>query len=161
MIVTIWRHGEAANTIPDEDRRLTPKGQNELAKAGSRFVGFLEESELAYPQEILHSPLVRTTETAANLSSILQVAPEVHQGLAPEASRVEELCKRLNQRDAEHLLLVGHQPFVSSLIWYLLDDQGLPALLPGGYATIELSCFERGAGALLIGCPDPLQAMAW
>lgn len=161
MIVTIWRHGEAANTAPDENRRLTPKGQDALAKAGSRFVAFLEENELAYPQETLHSPLVRTTETAATLSGIFQAAPSVHQGLAPEASTPKELCEWLNQRDAKHLLLVGHQPFVSSLIWYLLDDHGLPPLLPGGYATIELSCFERGAGALLIGCPDPLQAMAW
>ena len=157
MIVTIWRHGEAANTVPDENRRLTPKGQDELAKAGSRFIGLLEENRLPVPQEILHSPLVRTTETAARLSGILQVAPAVSQGLAPEALGVEELCRWLNQREVEHLLLVGHQPFVSSLIWYLLDDQGLPALLPGGYATMELPCFERGAGVLLIGCPNPLQ----
>ena len=160
MIVTIWRHGEAANTVPDEDRRLTPKGQDELTTAGSRFVTYLEQNELPDPQEIFHSPLVRTTEPAARLSDILQVAPAVHQGLAPEALGVEELCKWLDQRDAEHLLLVGHQPFVSSLIWYLLDDNGLPPLLPGGYATIELPCFERGAGALLIGCPNPLEVMA-
>lgn len=160
MILTIWRHGEAANTVPDEDRRLTPKGQDELAKAGSRFVGLLEENRLPVPQEILHSPLVRTTETAASLSSILQVAPAVYQGLAPESLGVEELCKWLNQREAEHLLLVGHQPFVSALIWYLLDENGLPPLLPGGYASIELPCCERGAGTLLIGCPNPLQVMA-
>jgi phosphohistidine phosphatase SixA len=157
MIVTIWRHGEAANTVPDENRRLTPRGQDELATAGSRFATYLEENQLPAPQEILHSPLVRTTETAARLGGILHVAPAVHQGLAPEASRVEELCRWLNQREVEHLLLVGHQPSVSSLIWYLLDDQGLPALLPGGYATMELPCFERGAGVLLIGCPNPLQ----
>jgi len=159
MIVTIWRHGEAANTVPDEDRRLTPKGQDELATAGSRFIAVLEESGLPAPQKLHHSPLVRTTETAAKLSGIFQVAPTVYQGLAPEASRVEELCKWLDEREAEHLVLVGHQPFVSSLIWYLLDDQALPTLLPGGYATIELPCFERGAGALLIDCPSPLQVM--
>ena len=160
MIVTVWRHGEAANTAPDENRRLTQVGQDALKSAAVQFVDFLTKSGLSAPREIFHSPLTRTTETALILADHLEVDSTAYAGLAPEASTPQDMTKWLDQQQGEHQFLVGHQPFVSSLIWYFLDDHALPPLLPGGYATIELPYFERGTGSVIRSRPNPLLGQA-
>ena len=145
MIVTIWRHGEAANTAPDENRRLTPAGQDALKRAAAQFVDFLAKSGLSAPREIFHSPLTRTTETALILADHLKVDATVYAGLAPEASTPQGMIKWLDQQQGEHQFLVGHQPFVSSLIWYFLDDHALP---PCCRAGMRPSSYPILSGAL-------------
>lgn len=155
MIVTIWRHGEAAQTVPDEQRHLTARGRSELASASEGFSAFLEAGELALPQRVYHSPLVRTRQTADILGEALGVATCPLPTLAPEAATVQELGSWLEQSQDEHVLLVGHQPFVSSLIWCLLDDRALPPLHPGGHAVLDLITGSRGGATLLRGEPAP------
>jgi len=155
MIVTVWRHGEAAQTVPDEQRHLTERGRSELALASEGFSAFLESSDLVLPQRIYHSPLVRTGQTADILGEALGVPTYPLPTLAPDAATVQELGSWLEQSQDEHVLLVGHQPFVSSLIWRLLDDRALPPLQPGGHAVLALVTGSRGGASLLRGQPAP------
>ena len=55
----------------------------------------------------------------------------------------------------EHIVMVSHQPFVSQAIAVWVDDVTLAPLAPGGYSTLEVTCFARGGATLLRHCPDP------
>lgn len=157
MRITVWRHGEAGTASRDEDRPLTDRGRRSLASAAQVFGG----SETGLPQTRIHySPLLRTEQTAAILaqqfpSAMLQVCP----ALAPGANLHDPQSFLLGLHSEEasvHIILVTHQPFVSELIWYWLDDYQVPPIAPGGFCSMELMAPTRGGALLLQAVPDVL-----
>ncbi len=147
MLVTVWRHGEAGAAPRDEDRELTARGVRTVCEATVEFRQWLSEAQIAPVSEIWYSPLVRTFQTAGLLGKGLGCEIQACEALAPGTN--------LHKPDtflpavAEHVMIVTHQPFVSQVIWHWLDDDRLEPILPGGWATLELTVPTRGGGELV------------
>jgi phosphohistidine phosphatase len=113
--IFILRHGEAGKTLPtgglDVERPLTSAGRKEVEEVCRRLgnVGL----KLDW---IATSPLKRSKETAEIAGKAFNVEVEEWAELKPEASQ-EDLAKKLSRikRDSS-LLLVGHEPFLSSFV---------------------------------------------
>ncbi len=146
MWVTVWRHGEAGPASPDRARTLTPRGESSLKSAIGVFAQTLEQSEALPVERIVASPWRRTEQTAALLGRKLGIEIELDPRLAPD-NGVASAAELISELDG-HIMLVGHQPTVSDLLWYWLDNSQLPPLSPGGWATVSLPCHGRGMATL-------------
>lgn len=164
MIVTIMRHGEAGAAAVDRERRLTPRGEAEVAAGCKRLLELCARRELPAPDVVYHSAWTRTSQTAAIACAGLEVAqPEALAALLPGGSLTgvdTALAPRL--AGADHLLLVSHQPMVSRLADHYLGQRGrVPALTPGGYVVIDLATAAAGCGQLCFwALPPEFQAGA-
>jgi len=96
---------------------------------------------------IVASPWRRTEQTATLLGAVLRLEPGSDPRLAPGTS-ISAVAELLEQHPA-HVLMVGHQPTVSELLWYWLDSTQLPPLAPGGWATVSLDFPGRGMADLI------------
>lgn len=156
MILTIFRHGEAGPASSDRQRELTTRGRGQLHIAARVFLRQCERRELPLPELIRYSAWLRTTQTAQLLAAAIPTADlEPEEVLQPGfgAARVAEALAEGN--GPAHLLLVSHQPLVSSLADYLLGDPGRVApLLPGAFVTLSLA-FIGAAGAELVCSAQP------
>ncbi len=153
MRVTVWRHGEAGVASRDEDRPLTERGRTSLSAAIQEYQVLCEG---VAPTLIHYSPLLRTAQTAAIIGQHFPDATaEICDELAP-GTELRDHRSFLTTDDVAHLLLVTHQPFVSELIWYWLDDKTVPALAPGGFCIIDLQAPTCGGAILLHVVPDIL-----
>ena len=147
MLVTLWRHGEAGTAATDELRPLTPRGSSSVQAAVADWQTWVKEQALAAADVIWHSPLVRTTQTAQLLEQCLNCARVECGGLAPGAM-IDKPASFLPD-SGDHVVLVTHQPFVSQLIWYWLDDDALAPLMPGGWASLRVTAPSRGGASLV------------
>lgn len=155
MIVTVWRHGEAGQAFTDRQRELTERGTDDLGFACQQFHRACEARQLPPPQLILHSPWVRTTQTAEILdAAFTHAASRAHPALQPGAD-IQEVDNLLVQlllapQCPEHLVLVSHQPLVSRLVDHYLGERGrVPALSPGGLTALALEA-PTACGARLL-----------
>jgi phosphohistidine phosphatase len=148
MILTIWRHGQAGSAPSDRIRELTPVGAGDLGFGCQQFLRFCEARSIALPTVILHSPWLRTTQSAEILAGAFSHAtltPDAVLGPDSSITEINQAIASYASDTVEHLLLVSHQPLVSQLIDYYLGTPGLvPGLSPGGMATLEL--IEPAAG---------------
>lgn len=151
MRVTVWRHGEAAAATTDALRPLTVRGRDSVQSAARAFSSEMQVS--GTPITVCrYSPLVRTTETAEVIGDVIDdLVMQVCDALAPGASVTD--CDRFLPQDAAHVVLVSHQPFVSALISYWLDDESLPFLSPGGYMCVDLLAPTRGGATAVSARP--------
>jgi phosphohistidine phosphatase len=161
MILTIWRHGQAGWATSDRRRELTDRGTDDIGFACPQFHAACEARQLPPPDLILHSPWLRTTQTADILASAFTHAEvRSHQALQPGSSapQVDALLESLPSGEGRprHLLLVSHQPLVSHLVERYLGEPGqVPALSPGGLATLQLEAVGPGIGRLLFWAMPP------
>lgn len=135
MKLYLLRHGEPQPEEKDPDRRLTPRGQLDIAIIGR----FLEQNEIFVP-EIWHSAKHRVRETAeiiaqasgcTRLQERAEMAP-----LDPVGPVRAEIIGR-----GEDLMLVGHLPFLPRLAGQLL---GCPRESPiFRFGTGEIVGLER------------------
>lgn len=125
MNLYLMRHGIAAakddaSVKHDGERPLTDKGSKRMRKAAKGV------SRLGIPFDgVLTSPLLRARQTAEIVARTLGIEDRLEEisGLAPE-STVEHLLFGLTRyQDREHLLVVGHEPLLSSFAVYLLGGQ--------------------------------------
>jgi phosphohistidine phosphatase len=145
MNIYLLRHAiAAAKDDPafesDSERPLTNKGIKKFRKAARGI------DRLGVPFDaILTSPLVRARQTADIVAEILGQESCVDElaGLAPDGSPehlVSELGSSVEAR--EHILLVGHEPFLGKLAKFLLsgknDADGVIPLRKGGICRIEI-----------------------
>ena len=161
MIVTVWRHGEAGQAFNDRRRELTERGTDDIGFACQQFHRACEARQLPHPQLILHSPWVRTTQTAEILdAAFTHAALRAHPALQPGAGtpQVDTLLEQflLAPQCPEHLVLVSHQPLVSRLVDHYLGERGrVPALSPGGLAVLTLEAATAGGAGLLFWALPP------
>ena len=147
MLLTIWRHGEAGPAPRDAERELTERGRFAVAAAAEAFTRWLSQSGHPGVEQLRHSPLTRTSQTAAILHGVLRPMSCVSdQLLAPGADLANKIWQAI---DATHVLLVSHEPFVSRAIAVWSDNDTLPPLAPSGYATLEVLSLERGGATVL------------
>jgi phosphohistidine phosphatase len=168
MNLYLLRHGIAklrndAGTESDSDRPLTPKGIKRMRKAakGLRRMGIPFDS-------ILTSPLVRARQTAEISAQALGLSDHLEEisALAPGNS-VSDLWSTLAPyKDHEHLLLVGHEPFLSAALGYLLTHDEKRSITvvfkKGGLCRVEIDALPPNKAGILhwLLTPKQLRALA-
>lgn len=111
MELILWRHAEAEESLPDDQRALTTKGHKQASRMGAWL-----DRHLPGSCRILVSPAVRTVQTAEALGRKFKIVPE----LGPSHS-MEELLAAANWPDArEPVLVVGHQPTLGQTAAFLI-----------------------------------------
>ena len=162
MNLYILRHGIAVDHgapgyARDSERPLTPKGRRKMAY----IVQAMKAMELSF-DVILSSPFVRARQTA----EIVAAAYRAKRRLAfSDALAVggdpRQLLEHLRRLDPalEDVMLVGHEPYLSSLISLLVS--GRPdftvTLKKGGLCRLEIESLKYGRCAALAWLLTPAQ----
>lgn len=117
------------------------------------FREWCDRSQSALPSSVVHSPLLRTTQTAELLLESLRLGKaEASDLLAP--GRSDYANGAYLDFDQAHHLVVGHQPYLSSLIDVWCDADRLQPLMPGGFAVLSLLAPSRGGAQVLVMCSE-------
>ena len=153
MEIYFLRHGEAGKRMAvaekDSERGLTESGKVEIREIGKSMASLNLKFDL-----VATSPLKRAKETATIVNDTMKRKGGVEEWveLVPEGSR-EALYRRLGkQRAGTSLLLVGHEPYLTTAINELASKGGSEGstkivLKKGGLARLSVS----GSGARLSG----------
>ena len=148
MFLLVMRHGNAdsAGTGSDFDRPISRTGRLDLVSL-AQGVSTLEMR----PEIIVHSPLVRTRETAEILVAGLggQVPLLEAPLLSPGASPAEVQGEVSGLANFGSVMVVGHAPDVSEICYFFLaGERGLALqFMPGSVACIEFDeAPEQGRG---------------
>jgi len=126
--LTLLRHGKSVRDVElatDHERPLAPRGRQDAALVGRTMAG----SDLV-PDVIVSSPAVRARQTAeiyarnADFAGPARLAEAIYLG---DAQDLLEVVRSLPE-EAEHALLVGHNPGFEEFAALLL---GIPASAAG------------------------------
>lgn len=144
MKVLLMRHAQAGWDAPsDRERTLTHVGRDQAERAADSLA-----QSAGIPGRILHSPWLRTTQTAHIVAERLGVAScEPHDGLIPASD-----FRRWGECwQAEGDLLISHQPMVSQYLSWLCEAslRGKWPMEPASWAMLDAEFFEAGCGQLL------------
>ena len=101
MDLILWRHADAESGVPDEERKLTAKGE----KQAERMAAWLKEN-LPKDAVVLASPARRAQDTAEALTKKFDTVREV--GTAANAQAVLKAAGW--PRGERTVIVVGHQP---------------------------------------------------
>lgn len=149
MEICLVRHGIAVERgapgyTDDATRPLTAAGRARMEEAAAGL------KRLFTPQIVLTSPLVRAVETAEILRRAYRLGKvRICEGLATGDHAV--VLADLEEADAGSVALVGHEPWTSELLSYLLTGER------SGMASV----FKKGAAGL-VRCPaDPAPGNCW
>ncbi len=122
MRLYLIRHGKAeadSDTGRDEDRPLKQRGVRQATRLGKHL-----GSNGHKPKLILSSGLVRAEQTADILAESLNAERVIEPvlGLGHRASDVVEILEQLQrQRQADALIIVGHNPQLEHLVAVLTE----------------------------------------
>lgn len=158
----ILRHGEAGTRIPipneDSERALTEKGKTEVEEVAKS----LRRMKLKVSC-IATSPLMRSLETAKIVAAGLKKKEELElwDELKPEGQR-NALYERLSKLKEESVvLIVGHEPLLSSLIGDLVS--GRPSsrisLKKAGVARVRVNTLKPKASGIMKWLLTPKQIL--
>lgn len=152
MARQLWllRHGEAVPhdaRSSDEDRELTPRGEQQARRAGEALAKLSVELDAAYT-----SPKVRARDTARLVCAALGVDPVEHGPLRSGFDAGDAEALLLASEDGAKVLVVGHEPDFSQVVHDLTGAR--IDLKKGGLAVVE------GAGLKLLLRPRELEAIA-
>jgi len=157
MIVFILRHGEAepkSSRIPDEERHLTKSGSARLRK------NLVIAKEIGTKIDlILSSPIVRARESAEIARDIFGTERLViEEKLEPTRSPYEVYQSLAGYSSFGRVLLVSHQPLVSSIMAGLLNwDQSFLEFSAGTIAKVEVRDLTNNPkGILVFLLPPPV-----
>lgn len=141
----ILRHGEAGKSLPsggrDSERALTVSGKEEILE----IAGALAKLDVKF-DFVATSPLKRAVQTAEVVTKELKVKKgkvEEWNELKPEGSR-PELYRKLSQfKQESSVLVVGHEPYLSTMISELVfGGTGGIILKKAGLAKIGLTTLQ-------------------
>jgi phosphohistidine phosphatase len=162
MNLYFMRHGiaaeraDAGEASADRERRLTPKGIKRMNKAAKGLVSL----SLSFDR-ILTSPLERTRQTAKIVAETLQLEERVEdiEQLSPDQSVQDLLAALVAYASQKEILLVGHEPLLSSTISFLLAGKaGVEIRLKkGGLCCLEVDNLQAGRSAVLHWALTPKQ----
>jgi phosphohistidine phosphatase len=128
MEIYLVRHGAAEDSGPDgrdETRRLTSEGRKKTAKMGEALRDRVRDLGI-----IFHSPYTRAVETAQVMGHEFGEAPLKEIPYLTPYDAPERILPLL--AEAEHyryVMVVGHQPYMSSLASLLLTGSAEPAIM--------------------------------
>jgi phosphohistidine phosphatase len=101
MDLILWRHADAESGVPDEERKLTAKGE----KQAERMAAWLKEN-LPRDVVVLASPARRARDTAGALTKKFDAIREI--GTSANAQAVLKAAGW--PRGDRTVVVVGHQP---------------------------------------------------
>lgn len=110
-MIYLVRHADAVSDEEDPDRPLSEKGHAQMA----RVCNILRTIPRFHPDEIWHSPLVRSRETAEWLSRELKLSAPVvlKPGLEPDDDPSRNAA--LLTAETRDIAVVGHEPHLGIL----------------------------------------------
>ena len=153
MLLTLWRHGQAAYSRPDSERQLTERGVEHVQATVGLYQSLCQQQGLSMPALCIHSPYVRTQQTASLIASELGLSAVASQALlAP--GQTDYVSGDYLSEESGHQLVVGHQPYLSQLIDVWCDTSSHTSVSTSGFAIIELTVPCRGGGELLHHVPE-------
>lgn len=143
MMLYLLRHGEAeAQAATDANRKLTGKGTQEVVSVARQFM----DNQLPL-QKCICSPYTRAQQTARLFLD--QVAPslalEESALLTPEI-RANAVMQLLASEQAEHVLLVSHNPLMSELNALLIDGDISQMHILGTSELVVINVEHMGLG---------------
>ena len=158
MNLYFMRHGIAADRADggvktDGERPLTPKGIKKMQKAAKGVAAL----SLSFDR-ILSSPLERARQTAKIVAQTLKMedrSEEIEQ-LCPERSVQELLAGLATYSDDKEILMVGHEPLLSSTVSFLLSGKAR-TLKKGGLCCLEVDDLPPKENAVLHWALTPKQ----
>ena len=131
--IVILRHGEAEDYAgSDAQRQLTAKGITDTNLQMQRLVeqGFK-------PDVIMHSPFVRTTQTAEICQQHFPDATLSAKSGLMHSAQPEQVPMLWQNYDS--ILLVSHMPLVARLLLYLIPSSDIFGFAVSGYVHIEVN----------------------
>lgn len=139
--IALDRTEAAARGIADSERLLSDKGARRMREVAAGIASLVEP-----PVTILSSPYLRTRQTAQILArnypdTNIEMLDELAPGCAPR-----QLIHALNNSNGETLIIVGHEPDLSSLASLLLcrESENFIQLKKAAAALLE---FPNGVAA--------------
>ena len=118
MQLYLLRHGEAlTNSFDDAQRPLSPRGE-EQAHCAARV---LEKLNVQL-DSIFCSPLLRAQQTAHIIQSTVGAGDVTTTEHLVPSSDHRQIFNQLNQHSWGSVLLVGHEPHLSTLISLVISD---------------------------------------
>jgi len=164
MDLYIFRHGIAvepgtAGYTNDFERPLTPEGEQKLR----RIIRAMRNLELSFDL-ILSSPYIRARETAEAVAAgfALQKKLQFRDSLGVEGNPRELIAELRGLNPAPgSLLLVGHEPYLSTLVSLLLSGAAKPCvtLKKAGLCRMTVTSIRAGRCANLEWLLTPRQML--
>jgi phosphohistidine phosphatase len=135
--IYLVRHGDAVpeeDAGSDRDRWLSAKGRE-----GARILGRLLREQRVEPDTILSSPLPRAVQTAELLAQALDYIGIVTSLRCLEPSAQPRVAASEIMARGASVLVVSHEPAISSLGSYLLGRPAFPQ-----FRTAQCCAIENG-----------------
>lgn len=136
MPLLFLRHGDAVESphFHDTQRPLSEAGRRQIQTVGRFLRAYRNELEI-----ILSSPLVRARETAEIVRDALDLPAVITTDTLAAGASVRELFGFINGQHSHALLLVGHEPQLSSAISVLTggDDHFRVEMRKASLARVE------------------------
>ena len=147
MELILWRHAEAEDGVPDDARRLTPRGVDQAERMAAWLAKRLPAS-----YRLLVSPARRAQQTASALQKKFETVPS----LAPGAS-VRAVLEAVGWRAGnDTVIVVGHQPTLGAVAAALLgDDQASWSVRKGAVWWLADRDREGSASVVLRAAISP------
>jgi len=142
MDLFVLRHGEAGNRqkmiVADAKRTLTAVGRKEIDEIAKGLLRLKIR-----PAHIITSPLVRARETAEIVAKVQKSKNlEEWEELKPEGNRQQFYEKLSKLKLDSSILVVGHEPYLSTMICDMIGASGGRILLKkGGLARVRIEGF--------------------
>jgi phosphohistidine phosphatase len=140
--IFILRHGEAGNRVAavekDSERPLTPEGRAEMQKIAKSLRAVGLETD-----RICTSPLRRARETGEIVANILKIPTlEEWDELKPDGSKAALYRKLARLEQSSRLILVGHEPYLTSMIGEIIGTTSAKIVLKkGGVGKVRITSF--------------------
>ena len=146
MDLYLVRHGESGSSLADirrdNERSLTSEGREEVEKVADSIGRLGVEFD-----EIATSPLPRAKETAQIIAKYQKKARlSVWDELRPEGDRRAMLSRLARMGHGSEVLLVGHEPYITSVVADLMGAKpGTMLLKKAGLIRVRVTSFAPSA----------------
>lgn len=146
MDLYILRHGEAGKRLAagakDSERSLTVTGKEEVEEIAQALGRLKVKFDF-----VATSPLKRALQTAELVAKGLKIKNgdmEEWNELKPEGSRAELYRKLSHFKQESSILVVGHEPYLSTMISEIVFGGGAGSIVlkKGGLARIGLTAMQ-------------------